>query len=79
MILRFIIVFFLLSNLVFGQNNLCLFSNKTGNEDAKKLLIEKSKAFNVNLVEVNGLENLNKYAAVFFLYFDETKLSVKEN
>lgn len=79
MILRFIIVLFLLSNLVFGQNNVCLFSNKTGNEDAKKLLIEKSKAFNVNLVEVNGLENLNKYAAVFFLDFDETKLSVKEN
>ena len=79
MVLRFIIVLFLLSNLVFGQKNVCLFSNKIGNEDAKKLLIEKSKVFNINLVEVNRFENLNEYGAVFFLDFDETKLSVKEN
>ncbi len=79
MVLRFIIGLFMLSNLVFGQKNVCLFSNKSGSQDAKKLLIEKSKVFNIKLVEVDRLENLSDYGAVFFLDFDETKLSVKEN
>jgi hypothetical protein len=57
----------------------CLFSNKSGSQDAKKLLLEKSKVFNIKLVEVDRLENLSDYGAVFFLDFDETKLSVKEN
>lgn len=79
MVLRFIIGLFLLSNLVFGQKNVCLFSNHIGSQDAKKLLLEKSKVFNIKLVEVDRLENLSDYGAVFFLDFDETKLSVKEN
>jgi hypothetical protein len=79
MVLRFIIVFFLLSNLVFGQKDVCLFSCKPGNEEAKKLLIEKSKAFNIKLVEVDSLEKLSGFGAVFFLDFDETQLSLKDN
>lgn len=79
MFLRFIIVFFLLSNLVFGQKDVGLFSCKPGNEEAKKLLIEKSKAFNVKLVEVDSLEKLSGFGAVFFLDFDETQLSLKDN
>ncbi|MCP9756274.1 hypothetical protein EGI26_14010 [Lacihabitans sp. CCS-44] len=79
MVLRFIIGLFLLSNLVFGQKKVCLFSNKSGSQEVKKLLIEKSKVFNINLIEVDRLENLSEFGAIFFLDFDETKLSVKEN
>jgi hypothetical protein len=79
MTLRFVIVLFLLSNLVFGQKSVCLFSSKPENKDTEKLLIEKSKEFNIKFLEAGNLENLSKCGAVFFLDFDESKLSVKEN
>jgi len=79
MVSRFLIGLILFSNLVFGQSNVCLFSNKSGSEESKKLLIEKAKLFNINLIEAKDLERLNEFEAVFFLDFDESKLSVKEN
>ena len=79
MVLRLLIGLIIFSNIVLGQNNLCLFSNKPGNEETKKLLIEKAKSFNINLIESQNFEKLNEFEAVFFLDFDESKLSVREN
>lgn len=79
MVLRLLIGLIVFSNFVLGQNNVCLFSNKPGNEETKKLLIEKAKLYNINLIESRNFEKLNEFEAVFFLDFDESKLSVKEN
>ncbi|WP_255048211.1 hypothetical protein [Lacihabitans sp. CS3-21] len=77
--MRLLIGMILFSNLVLGQSNVCLFTNKPGSEESKKLLIEKAKLFNINLIEVHNLEKLNEFEAVFFLDFDESKLSIKDN
>jgi len=79
MVLRLLIGMILFSNLVLGQSNVCLFTNKPGSEESKKLLIEKAKLFNINLIEAHNLEKLNEFEAVFFHDFDESKLSGKEN
>lgn len=79
MILRILTGLILFSKLVLGQTNVCLFSNNPGSEESKKLLIEKAKLFNINLIEAKDLEKLNEFEAVFFLDFDESKLSLKEN
>jgi hypothetical protein len=79
MVLRLLIGMILFSNLVLGQSNVCLFTNKPGSEESKKLLIEKAKLFNINLIEAHNLEKLDEFEAVFFHDFDESKLSGKEN
>jgi hypothetical protein len=79
MVFRLLIGLIFFSDLVLGQSKVCLFTNKSGSEESKKLLIEKAKLFNINLIEAHSLEKLDECDAVFFHDFDESKLSGKEN
>lgn len=79
MSVRFLLGLLLLSNIILAQKKVCLFSNKSELNNAKELLIEKAKLFDINIIETKNTDSLSSFQAVFFLDFDEKKLSIKDN
>jgi uncharacterized membrane protein (Fun14 family) len=73
MVVKFLIGFLLVSNIILAQKNVCLFSNKPGLNNAKELLIEKAKWFDIHIIETKNTDSLSSFQAVFFLDFDEKK------
>ena len=79
MIWRFFVLLFFVKSLVFGQKRVLLYSNSSPEEGIRNTLVQKSRSFGINLVYSSSLDSVSNYEAIFFLDFDDEKLSVKEN